>query len=42
MMLPGSFSLDQDAGHSLRAQVNVAQVRLVQRVPTVLAGVEDP
>ncbi len=33
--------LDEGPRHPLRAQVNVAQVRLVQCVPTVLGGIED-
>ena len=34
--------LDEDAGHPLGAQVDVAQIGLVQRVPAVLTGFEDP
>ena len=42
MMLPDNLLLDDAASHPLGAQVDVAQVGLVQRVPAVLAGVEDP
>ena len=34
--------LDDAPGHPLGAQVDVAQIGFVQRVPAVLSGVEDP
>ena len=38
----GQLLLDEAAGHPLGAQVDVAQIGLVQRVPAVFGGVEDP